>query len=337
MLTIVTAYDESDGDFNFTRGSKRTKTAALLEAVAETEPAPSRSSRRHEKTEDDAPKDLPRRPSKRKTSFSATPAKPEPKVPLPKKDARDTTRRKKESAATQSEPRRGTRRSTRSSLENGRRDEAEPDPDDYDEDAIEMVGGVHTVSPPPPELEVQSITRTPILSTSHATTIALPFSDTPVLNRNKALRQTTARRSSLGLRGRRASSLIDSGHTATPHAAVPADEFYKHIESSLPEPRRMRQLLTWCGERALGERPGMGEGSAAVLAARHIQEQVLKEFSERSELSDWFARAPGEKKVVVVPNPLNVGNAARVAELEERVKRYVLFFFVSAREKATDI
>jgi kinetochore protein Mis13/DSN1 len=69
----------------------------------------------------------------------------------------------------------------------------------------------------------------------------------------------------------------------------------------------------------------MGEGSAAVLAARHIQEQVLKEFSERSELSDWFARAPGEKKVVVVPNPLNVGNAARVAELEERVKRYVYF------------
>lgn len=262
-------------------------------------------------------------------SFSATPARPEPKVPSPKKDARDTTRRKKESAATQPEPRRGTRRSTRSSLENARRNDAEPAYDD-DEDAIEMVGGVHTVSPPPPEPEAQSITRTPILTTSHATTIALPFSDTPVLNRNKALRQTTSRRSSLGLRGRRASSLIDSGHTATPHAAVPADEFYKHIESSLPEPRRMRQLLTWCGERALGERPGMGEGSAAVLAARHIQEQVLKEFSERSELSDWFARAPGEKKVVVVPNPLNVGNAARVAELEERVKRYVLFCFLFA-------
>lgn len=335
MLTIITAYDESDGDFNFTRGSKRTKTTAPLEAVAETEPAPSRS-RRQEKT-DDAPKDLPRRPSKRKMSFSATPAMPEPKVPSPKKDARDTARRKKESVTAQPEPRRGTRRSTRSSLENARHNEAEPG---YDEDAIEMVGGVSTVSPPPPEPESQSITRTPILSTSHATTIALPFSDTPVLNRNKALRQTTARRSSLGLRGRRASSLIESGHTATPHAAVPTDEFYKHIESSLPEPRRMRQLLTWCGERALGERPGMGEGSAAVLAARHIQEQVLKEFSERSELSDWFARAPGEKKVVVVPNPLNVGNAARVAELEERVKRYVFFFFVSsileAREGTTD-
>lgn len=116
---------------------------------------------------------------------------------------------------------------------------------------------------------------------------------------------------------------MDSGHSATPHSAIPSHDFYKHIKSSLPEPRRMRQLLTWCGERALGERPGIGEGSAAVLAARGIQEEVLKEFAARSELSDWFARGLGEKKMVVVPNPVNVANAARVAELEERIKRCV--------------
>lgn len=48
-----------------------------------------------------------------------------------------------------------------------------------------------------------------------ATKIALPFADTPVISRNKAMREgksgKTERRSSLGLRGRRASSLIDSG------------------------------------------------------------------------------------------------------------------------------
>ena len=49
-----------------------------------------------------------------------------------------------------------------------------------------------------------------------ATKIALPFADTPVIRRNKAMREGKAgkggeRRSSLGLRGRRASSLIDSG------------------------------------------------------------------------------------------------------------------------------
>lgn len=50
-----------------------------------------------------------------------------------------------------------------------------------------------------------------------ATRIALPFADTPVIRRNKAMREGKGgkgeRRSSLGLRGRRASSLIDSGNS----------------------------------------------------------------------------------------------------------------------------
>lgn len=48
-----------------------------------------------------------------------------------------------------------------------------------------------------------------------ATKIALPFADTPVIRRNKAMREGKSgkgqRRSSLSLRGRRASSLIESG------------------------------------------------------------------------------------------------------------------------------
>lgn len=43
---------------------------------------------------------------------------------------------------------------------------------------------------------------------------------------------------------------------ALPHDEVESSEFYKHIESEgMPEPRRMRQLLMWCGARALGEKP----------------------------------------------------------------------------------
>lgn len=47
-----------------------------------------------------------------------------------------------------------------------------------------------------------------------ATKIALPFADTPVIQRNREMRQTSSenrRRSSSTMRGRRASSLIDSG------------------------------------------------------------------------------------------------------------------------------
>lgn len=50
-----------------------------------------------------------------------------------------------------------------------------------------------------------------------ATQIALPFADTPIIRKNKAMREGKgakgSRRSSLGLRGRRASSLIDSGNS----------------------------------------------------------------------------------------------------------------------------
>lgn len=100
--------------------------------------------------------------------------------------------------------------------------------------------------------------------------IALPISDTPIINRNKEMRKKGGkgnRRSSLGSRGRRASSLIESGQTATPHREVNTTEFYKHIESEgLPEPRRMKQLLMWCGERALPDKPPHGtRNSGAIL------------------------------------------------------------------------
>lgn len=78
------------------------------------------------------------------------------------------------------------------------------------------------------------------------------------------------RRSSLGSRGRRASSLIDNGQTAIPHREVEAREFYKHIAEDLPEPRRMKQLLMWCGERAMPERRRGKGNSEAVLGGTYL-------------------------------------------------------------------
>lgn len=220
------------------------------------------------------------------------------------------------------------------------------------------------------------------------TKIALPFADTPVIRRNKEMRQQTKskhRRSSTGLRGRRASSLIESGtsngriiHTysmkyvsksaskiirfsslfseaesdpqcddddeqqteehftndfldyvAVPHADVAIADFYKHIEQSLPEPRRMKQLLTWCGTRALPEKAHGGTGDAGEMlakdSARHISEELLKDFANKAEMSDWFSREDGpvEEDISVVkkPNPRNIRNAEKLKELEEEIAR----------------
>ncbi|KAK2666675.1 hypothetical protein RAB80_014428 [Fusarium oxysporum f. sp. vasinfectum] len=159
-------------------------------------------------------------------------------------------------------------------------------------------------------------------------TIALPMSDTPIINRNKEMRKkggNSNRRSSLGNRGRRASSLIESGQTAIPHREVDPAEFYKHIEAEgLTEPRRMKQLLTWCGERALVGKPPHGiPNSNAILGARAIQDQLLKYFAARSEFSDWFSREEDGPNVPVVlrPNPRNMELDEKLAQLEINIKR----------------
>ncbi|OJJ44380.1 hypothetical protein ASPZODRAFT_144951 [Penicilliopsis zonata CBS 506.65] len=184
--------------------------------------------------------------------------------------------------------------------------------------------------------------------------IALPLADTPVIQRNKEMRGTKSgkqRRSSLGMRGRRASSLIDSGASnggnpfpqeqqthpillpiadisvlvALPHKAVGTAEFYKHIAADLPEPRRMRQLLIWCATRAMGDKPSgsRSEDESARLAARVIQEELLKDFANNSELSNWFAREDVAPPAVVVkkPNPKNIQNTDKIKELEEQIQR----------------
>ncbi|KAJ5135052.1 uncharacterized protein N7515_004330 [Penicillium bovifimosum] len=167
------------------------------------------------------------------------------------------------------------------------------------------------------------------------TKVALPVADTPVIQRNKELRggkgdkgERGRRRSSLGMRGRRASSLIDSGTSnALPHREVGTADFYKHIaDDGLPEPRRMRQLLIWCATRAIGDKPTGGSNSddqSARLAARVIQEEILREFSTTSNLSNWFDREDLNPPAVVVrkPNPRNVQNSEKIKELEEHIQR----------------
>ncbi|KAI1162999.1 Mis12-Mtw1 protein family-domain-containing protein [Nemania serpens] len=330
----IASYDEQDGDFHFTRGSKRVKTVQP-EPIHEDElaPAPAPAPKPARK-----PAARRGRPAKKNTTPEETP-EPAPKAPpkpapapkpVPKSIPTRTLKRKSSQTPVHSDDtpptQRVTRHRTRSSI-----DRADPVPPKATNSAsqnhrIEEEPEAETVSTPMDTDRTQRMEEV-----SEAKQIALPFSDTPVINRNKEMRKKTGnRRSSVGMRGRRASSLISSGHSAIPHREVDAAEFYKHIESEgLTEPRRMKQLLTWCGERSLAEKPPLGSlNSNAVLGARAIQDQLLKDFSSRSEFSDWFAReevpeAP-RPPAIVKPNPLNIQHDEHIATLEERIKRLKL-------------
>lgn len=226
---------------------RTTRQKAGAEAEEVPEVRPKRTTRRKASVEpEEAPEATPKRTTRRKASTE--PEEASEVVP------RRTTRRKA-SAGPEEAPEAAPKRTRRG---NARKQSSEPKANGAPPREEPRADATPVAPPPPPSTEPESAER-----------VALPMSDTPVINRNKEMRKkgaTASRRSSLGSRGRRASSLIEMGHTALPHREVGTGEFYKHVEEGLPEPRRMRQILTWCGERALSEKPGLGsEDSAAIL------------------------------------------------------------------------
>lgn len=266
-LILLAAYDEEDDGFAFTRTrAKKAKAAPVLPTTIEED--------KQESKVEPAPT---KRPKKKSEGSPSAPAMES-----------DTKVGKRRSARHSSEHEKGSADPPTLQVKKRRKDRgsSEMKADQKDEKS-------QTQHEPPPHEAARDHAQ-PIEITFDATKIALPFADTPRIQRNKDMRKTNAaRRSSLGLRGRRASSLIDSGkstgnavfrqyndgstdsETAMPHDEVESSEFYKHIESDgLSEPRRMKQLLTWCGTRALGEKPSFSsEDSNARLAG------VLAEYS----------------------------------------------------------
>ncbi|KAH8796564.1 Mis12-Mtw1 protein family-domain-containing protein [Hyaloscypha finlandica] len=276
----LAAYDEEDGDFVFTRGSKRTKTA---QAKPEPEPLPAPAPAPSTAKRGRKPKEQPRERDNetmatatkargRKMSFS-TPKADNDTLVVPKK-----------------------RKATRSSTGIGQNDDkstnvSRAEPGDYD--TIDMVG----------DSSVDQTNKSIVDQSKQSTVVSLPFSDTPIINRNKELRKK-------GGNGAR---------------RMETSEFYKHIEAEgLSEPRRMKQLLTWTGERCMGEKPSHGnEDNTAELSARMIKESLLKDFANKSEFSDWFSReesAPPPTKVIKKPNPRNIELEENLVGLEARLK-----------------
>ncbi|KAF2825826.1 hypothetical protein CC86DRAFT_324486 [Ophiobolus disseminans] len=307
------AYDEDDDGFQFSRRtSKRTtkaQAAQVPEPIAEEpaakparseDPLPAKSTARRKAptaAKDHESSDTQKR--RRSTRLSGDKEQLEAR---PKVTEASATKRTKKSAPVEKE----------------RRKQITPAPEAQPEQRTTLVG---IKTPTQNELTVAK-KRDP-----NAQRIMLPFADTPVITRNKEMRKGSKdghRRSSTGLRGRRASSLIDSGMSnALPHSEVEVRDYYKYIEQSLPEPRRMKQLLTWCGSRALPDKPaGDVKNANAIMAARAIQQELIDDFASKPELSDWFSRKEITPLLVIKkPNPQNEKNHATLQELEAEVKR----------------
>ncbi|KAF2705895.1 hypothetical protein K504DRAFT_439215 [Pleomassaria siparia CBS 279.74] len=300
----ATAYDEDDDGFQFTRRTTRRSTAKAQSAP---EPEP--------------PTEKPVKPAPSRRKKDTAAAAPEPaqsETQVRRRSARLST--DKEQLEAHAEEAQTTKRVKKSApVEKKKKKQVTPVPESQPAKSVPAKVGVQT----PNELHVSK------KRDGAATKVMLPFADTPVIARNKEMRKGSKngghRRSSTGMRGRRASSLMDSGlSNALPHSEVEVRDYFKYIEQSQPEPRRMKQLLTWCGSKALPAKPsGNVKDSNAIMSARAIQLELIEDFANNPELSDWFSREDAVPATTVVkrPNPQNTSMQTAMEELEEEIKR----------------
>lgn len=176
-----------------------------------------------------------------------------------------------------------------------------------------------------------AITPPPIVAKSQQ--ISLPLSDTPIIRKNQEMRKKKSgvRRSSLGNRGKRASS-IGNGFVAVPHSAVNPKEFYKHLDADMPEPHRMKQLLLWSLKRVMETQeeafnqvkvnPTVSvEDKTAINVARFIQEEIVRDVAEGRINTSWWNRPENSDLTETVKKP-NVQNVTNQRNFEAFEKRY---------------
>ena len=185
LLTGSVAYDEEDDGFAFTRTrSKRSKAEPVLASTAEEE--------RQEERAESAPTRKPRKKSL--SSPTAEPVRPEGGTGKRRSARHSGEHENAEPAVLRVKKRRKDRSPSVQKSDQGdgkRLEERSRKEQDSRPDHSHLVEYTFDV-----------------------TKIALPFADTPIIRRNKEMRKTNgSRRSSLGMRGRRASSLIDTGRS----------------------------------------------------------------------------------------------------------------------------
>ncbi|OWB79047.1 hypothetical protein B5S32_g3256 [[Candida] boidinii] len=166
-------------------------------------------------------------------------------------------------------------------------------------------------------------------------------------------RNSQDRRLSLSNRGKRLSS-IGNGFVAEPHEDVPEDDFYKHLDNSLPEPHRMRQLLIWSCKRLISKEKKSNEdykltesgyNDLSIKIANSIKEEIVKDLVDGKINTSWWVMDDDEddnktnggtgndlshelsqssqnninKPIIILPNEQNQKNFKSLKMLEKRL------------------
>lgn len=165
----------------------------------------------------------------------------------------------------------------------------------------------------------------------------LEDSDTARTRNQKAPNAKNKRRASYHNRGKRVLS-IGNGFVGVPHEDVPTSDYYKLLDTSLPEPHRMKQLLIWSFKKKLDQEEKLSrsksksettEDQTIINIAKVIKEEVLRDLIEGQISISWYNRDDNEdetndnmltNKEVTLPNPLNITNEENIEIFTKKLK-----------------
>lgn len=139
---------------------------------------------------------------------------------------------------------------------------------------------------------------------------------------DKPMKKKINRRASYQNRGKRILS-IGNGLVGLPHEDVGERDYYKLLDTSLPEPHRMKQLLIWCISKKLQQEEEEAstkknkEDPTIRNIAKVIKEEVLQDLRDGVINTSWYSKRDGDESngddndgnmisnEILLPNPLN--------------------------------
>ncbi|KAL1405778.1 hypothetical protein Q8F55_007451 [Vanrija albida] len=160
--------------------------------------------------------------------------------------------------------------------------------------------------------------------------VPLPIADTPIISRNRDMRNEMDRRSSLTMRGKRASSSFGRGEPSYPHSSVPSEQFYRHIDTGIPEPIKARWLISWCAKRAMDEHMAEGKGKRRAADADEVDKllgDVMDDFVSNLAKGNVDTNVFGDPTAAsasalnIRPHPRNVENRKTQEKENAVIKR----------------
>lgn len=146
------------------------------------------------------------------------------------------------------------------------------------------------------------------------------------------LHHNTKRRTSYHNRGKRVLS-IGNGFIGEPHDNVEPSDFYKFLNSSMPDPIRMRQLLIWCSKKTLQRQEkehdllnNDNQAETVKGITKVITDEILDDLTNSKISTSWYNRLDDEDTYnrsirPILPNPLNESNEENITLYEGKLKQ----------------